>query len=282
MGDGQFDVASLASIESASVKDVTFVLEKKYKKQAETLSCMGLISVVELTTSTPYILVNMPPRKALARTIDLVCPPKEVSPENTPISSSAKVDETVVLGHHVVIGAHTQVESGTVIGANVVIGSRCKIGKNCRLYPGVVLYDHVEIGDNVILHSHATIGADGFGFYLDEGKWNKIRHIGSVKIGSYVEIGANSTVDRGCLGSTVILDGTKIDNLVQIAHNTHIGHDTVIAAQAGIVGRGKIGNYVQLGGQVGVSDVSVGDYAIVASKAGVTKNIPEKSVVSGF
>jgi UDP-3-O-[3-hydroxymyristoyl] glucosamine N-acyltransferase len=192
------------------------------------------------------------------------------------VSALAAVGPLCLVGRGAVIGDHTVLEGQVAVGAAV------RIGSHCRLAPQVVLRDGVQLGDRVIIHSGTVIGADGFGYARDEARYVKIAQIGRVVIEDDVEVGANVAIDRATLGETRIGRGTKIDNLVHIAHNVRVGADTVILGQVGIAGSTRIGSRVTLAGQVGIVDhVEIGDDVIVGSQAGVTKDIPPRSVVLG-
>ena len=194
------------------------------------------------------------------------------------IAFTARLGKKVYVGSGACIAAHARIGDGTHIGEQVYVGEGTRIGKDCVIYPGVRIYPGMVIGDRVILHSGVVIGADGFGFAPQEdGSYRKIEHTGNVIIGNDVEIGANTTVDKSQIGSTIIRDGVKIDNLVQIAHNVEIGENTVICAQTGIAGSTKIGRGVTLTGQVGVvGHISIADKVMVGAKSAITKTITEE------
>ncbi len=205
------------------------------------------------------------------------------------IHKTAIIEHDVILGKDVYIGEYCVIKSGSVIGEKTVINAFCYIGKNvtigtkCVLFPSVKILDRVKIGNNVIIQSGSVIGSDGFGYIYKDGKYTKISQMGIVEIADDVEIGANVTIDRATLGKTVIGEGTKIDNLVHIAHNVEIGKNCLIIAQAGIAGSAKIKNNVILAGQAGITDhVIIEDNVIVAAQAGVISNIPSGKIVSGF
>jgi UDP-3-O-[3-hydroxymyristoyl] glucosamine N-acyltransferase len=195
------------------------------------------------------------------------------------VAENAIIEEDVELGPWVVVGKGARIGEGSILQAGVIIGENCRIGKEAILYPQVVLYPEVELGDRVVLHAGVKVGSDGFGYVFDGDGQRRFPQIGFVKIGNDVEIGANSTIDRGSLGVTIIGDGAKIDNLVQIAHNVEIGKNVVIAAQTGISGSTIIEDNAVIGGQVGFGDhVRVERGAVIGSKAGV---LPGKIVRGG-
>ena len=217
------------------------------------------------------------------------------------VHPTAKIGENVSLGPNVVIGEYATVGDNTKILANGYIGNKAEIGKNCFFHPGVNVGDRVQVGDDCILHHGVSLGADGFSFVTEnpnnieqarqdgeikEGNSNqvifKIPSIGSVIIGKNVEIGANTTIDRGTIENTVIGDNTKIDNLVMIGHNCRIGKGCMIVSQVGIAGSSVIGDRVVIAGQVGIADhINIGNDCILAAQAGVSKSFPEKSIVIG-
>jgi UDP-3-O-[3-hydroxymyristoyl] glucosamine N-acyltransferase len=205
------------------------------------------------------------------------------------IHPTAVLGEDVKLGDNVSIGAYAVIDDKVEIGDNTIIrphtciGDSCKIGANCHIYPQVTLIENVEIGNNVIIHSGTIIGSEGFGFIGENGTYRKIPQIGKVIIGDNVQIGANVTIDRATFGKTWIKDGTKIDNLVQIAHNVEIGKNCIIVGQVGICGSVKLGDGVILAGQVGITDhLSIGDGVKVAAKSVVTKSVAAGKFVSGY
>jgi UDP-3-O-[3-hydroxymyristoyl] glucosamine N-acyltransferase len=198
----------------------------------------------------------------------------------TGIDPRAFIDASAVIGADPSIHGSAVVGADTIIGdhcclfAGVIIGANCRLGDHVVLYPNVVLYDDTVLGDRVIVHANAVIGSDGFGYRFAKGRHVKVPHMGNVVVGNDVEIGAGSTIDRGAFQSTTIGDGTKIDNLVQIAHNCKIGKHNVFAAQVGIAGSCTTGNYVSMGGQAGVKDhIKIGDGAALGAKTGVFDDV---------
>jgi UDP-3-O-[3-hydroxymyristoyl] glucosamine N-acyltransferase len=193
-----------------------------------------------------------------------------------------KLGANVSIGAYAVLGAGVGVGAGTVIAAHSVIGDDCQIGSNCKIHPHVTLYPRVRVGDRTIIHSGARIGSDGYGYTLVDGAYRKVPQVGSCIIGSDVEIGANTTIDRGSIGATEVGDGVKIDNLVHLGHNVRVGDHTLIVAQVGVSGSTVIGSRVTLGGQVGVQGhIRVGDQVVVAGQSGVWSDLTEPGVYSG-
>ena len=206
------------------------------------------------------------------------------------IHPSAIISEAADLATDVAVGAWTFIERGAQIGSGTIIypgcyiGPECRIGVDCVIYPQAVLYASVEIGARSIVHAGAVLGADGFGFVFDGARHVKIPQVGHVKVGSDVEVGANSCIDRGALDETVVGDGVKVDNLCQIAHNVQVGAHTIISSQTGIAGSSRVGSHAMIGGQVGIADsCRVDDHAIVGAQCGVPshKRIPAGEVFWG-
>ncbi|HOV16136.1 MAG TPA: UDP-3-O-(3-hydroxymyristoyl)glucosamine N-acyltransferase [Candidatus Cloacimonadota bacterium] len=207
----------------------------------------------------------------------------------TSIHPAAVIAPDVILPEHCKIGAYAVIEAGTTLGDYTIIdpfcyiGQNCRLGEHCRLYAKVTLYENTEIGNNVIIHSGCVIGADGFGYLLLEGRQQKIPQIGQVIINDNVEIGANTTIDRGTIGPTIIGEGTKIDNLVQIGHNCVIGKHCILCAQVGLAGSTTLGDYVCLAGQVGVADhLTIGEGAVVGAQSGVSNHLPAGGKYFGY
>lgn len=290
IGDGQKDITSVASLQDALQSDITFVLEKKYYRQALEASAGAFVTYAPLAAEdgrTPDQIVVKNPRKAMAQLIALLYP-EPALPQTSRIAPSAVIHETARIGTGcvidpgVLIGQHTLIGNGVIIRANTVIGDHCAVGDQSLIGPNVVIYDKCRIGCQVTIQAGVVIGSDGFGFFQDNGEWRHIPHIGGVLIEDNVHIGANTVVAQGCLGPTVIGKGTKIDNLVQVAHNVVMGEHCLITGQVGFLGSAKLGNYVVMGGQSGVGAIEVGDHTMIAARGGVTKSLPEKSVVSGY
>jgi UDP-3-O-[3-hydroxymyristoyl] glucosamine N-acyltransferase len=281
VGGADVDIERVDSIEAATAGDITFV--ERNAEISTNASCVlvPLDFSFDLPGARARIKVK-DPKLAFARTAAVLYPPERREPQIPPsavISETATLGEQLFLGAFVCIGDNSSIGSGTQFRAGSKVGDNVSIGKNCVLHPNVFVEDGCTIGDNVILHSGVVIGADGFGYVRDRTEYVKFPQIGTVIIEDNVEIGANSCVDRGALGETRIGEGTKIDNLVQIAHNVQIGKRVVIAAQTGISGSTVIEDDCVIGGQVGIGDHAlVKSGAVIGSQAGV---LPGKIVRPG-
>jgi len=284
-GKTDLKISGISDLENAQSSDVSFILSDRYLNSAVSSQAQVIISdSMEQIQNKTIIKVNNA-RLAYIKAINIFYPQEPVKgniSKNSSVSLSAKLGKDVCIEDFVVIKEGTQVGDDTSIGPGSFIGANCIIGKNVRIFSDVSIYDETIIGDNTIIHSGVVIGADGFGYIEDNGKVIKIPQIGKVKIGRNVEIGANTTIDRASFGETFIDDDVKIDNLVQVAHNVHIGKGTIIASQTGIAGSTKIGKYCLIAGQVGFVDhLEIGDFVKIGAQAGVAKDLPDKSEVTG-
>jgi UDP-3-O-[3-hydroxymyristoyl] glucosamine N-acyltransferase len=280
IGDGDGEITSVADLLSAQPGQIAF-FEKDSELPATKASCVITQAETRAVASVPRI-VHAQPKLAFARIAEKLHPPKIQTPEihaTAVISNSAKISSDTFIGAFACIGDNSTIGNGAQLRAGAKIGEGVSIGKNCVLHSNVFVEDGCTIGDNVILHAGTVIGADGFGYVRDKTKYVKFPQIGTVLIEDDVEIGANCCVDRGALGETRIGEGTKIDNLVQIAHNVQIGKRVIIAAQTGISGSVVIEDDCVIGGQVGFGDhVHVQSGAVIGSQAGV---LPGKIVRPG-
>lgn len=283
-GDASVRIRKVAGLEGALAGDIAFIEDKRLIEEGKAKSRASCLIVPEgAQLDAPCVIETHSPRLAFAKIAELLHPPRRLAPARHPtaiIAESARVDESVYIGAYVSIGERTRIGARAQIHAGVRIGDEVEVGPDSVLHPNVVLYDRVTIGSRVHLHACVTIGADGFGYVPDEeNRRHKFPQIGTVLIEDDVEIGANSCVDRGALGQTRIGRWTKIDNLVQIAHNVDIGERVVIAAQTGISGSTVIEDDAIIGGQVGMGDhARVRRGAIIGSKAGI---LPGKIVRAG-
>jgi UDP-3-O-[3-hydroxymyristoyl] glucosamine N-acyltransferase len=273
-GDGEKQILAAAPLESAGAADLSFAGDRKGEQQAQ-LSAAGCLIVPSAFRNPGFrTLIRVPePRTAFARAVARLHPPAPVAPG---IDSTAIVAPSAEIGPDVSIGPYTAIGEGARIGARCRIGAGCSIGKRVSLgedsllHANVTIYDDCDLGVRAILHSGCVIGADGFGFVLAGDHYEKFPQIGRVVIDRDVEIGANSCVDRASLGVTWIGEGTKLDNMVHVAHNCRIGRHVVIAAQSGIAGGVVVEDYAVIGGQVGLADkVRIETRAVLGAQCGV-------------
>jgi UDP-3-O-[3-hydroxymyristoyl] glucosamine N-acyltransferase len=281
-GDGEREILGVAGLETASEQDMAFADSDAALRRVPE-SRAGCILVPEgtaLAGCTTIAVRNV--RLAFIRAAEALYPPRPAKPGVHPtaqIAADAHLGTGVSVGPNVVVESGASVGDGTQLGAGVFLGEGVILGSHCVLHPRVSIYPGVRVGDRVILHAGVVLGADGFGYLFAEGRHQKFPQLGGLIIENDVEIGANSTVDRGSLGTTHIGEGTKIDNLVQVAHNVRIGRHSVIASQTGISGSTEIGNYVVMGGQVGIGDhVRIEDGAVIGGGTGI---LPGKTVRKG-
>jgi UDP-3-O-[3-hydroxymyristoyl] glucosamine N-acyltransferase len=273
------EIKNLKSVETATEDDITFLKNKKDLDKIKAGAVIVGSFMPEL--NIPQIVVDKPDI-AFYKLIEIFYPDEK---------KEGFISDLAIVGKNVEIGKNSQIHEYVVIKDNVKIGKNCiihpfcyigentQIGDNCILYPNVAIYKDTIIGNNVIIHANSVIAADGFGYYQEDGKHKKIKHIGKVIIEDDVEIGANTTIDRAMLDETVIKKGTKIDNLVMIGHNCKVGQNTILVSQVGIAGSSKIGNNVILAGQVGVADhITIGDNVIVTAKSGVGSDLPPNGI----
>ena len=287
IGDGNIVITGISGIREAEEGDLTFLANPRYAPLMDTTKAAAIITSREATGAPRPMIRADNPSMAFAKIISILMPndqryPSGIHPTAV-IGKNVKLGQDVALQPYVVIDDDTVIGDRTIIYAGSYIGNRAKIGSDCLIYPNVAIREKVEIGNRVIVHSGTVIGSDGFGFATVGGEHHKIPQIGTVLIEDDVEIGANVTIDRARFGKTVIGKGTKIDNLVQIAHNVIVGENSIIIAQAGISGSTVIGKNVTIAGQAGlVGHITIGDNAVLAAQAGVTKPVPANTCVSGY
>jgi len=285
-GDDDVDITGLSGVESARLGDLTFAMDEAHLASAEKsdASCV-LINNLLRKSKKPLIRVKNPKLSFLIIYNSF----NTQKNKNAFVHSTACVSKSAQIGSNVWLGSGVVVEDDVNIGDHVTIESNSVVKKNsaigsfCHIYPNVTLYENAKLGKSVTIHAGAVIGSDGFGYVKDDGKIYKFPQLGGVIIEDNVEIGANTTVDRGSLSNTVIGAGTKIDNLCQIAHNVKIGKNMLMAGQCGISGSTTIGNDVTMGGQAGAADnITIGDNVIIAAKSAVIGDIKKNSVVWGI
>ncbi|SJM91984.1 UDP-3-O-(3-hydroxymyristoyl)glucosamine N-acyltransferase [Crenothrix polyspora] len=288
-GDPSASIYSASDITSAQSGQVTQLTSSKYSKYIEHSAATACFIAESFTGENipahMALLVCSDPEISFIKAVELLHPARvycaHIAPQSV-LAASVSLGRDVYIGPYAVIGENTRVDDGSKILANAYLGNNVKIGKNCQIYPYAVIYDDVELGDNVIIHSGAIIGADGFGYKFREGVHVKVPQVGNVVIGNDVEIGANTCVDRGALGSTVIGAGSKIDNLVQIGHNNKVGKGVIMCGHTGVSGSCTIEDYVILAGSAGIADhVTIGRGAVVMARSGVANDIPAGAQVFG-
>ena len=286
-GDPEITVARARPFDFAGEGDVTYAAAPGYMDRVPECPAAAVIVPRALLGSGGNLLIAESPKLAFARAILALHtnepPVASVSPDLV-VGEGGRLGRDLTIHPRVTIGRDCDIGDRVVLYPGVVIGDRCKIGAQTVIYPNVSIYNDSEIGSRVIIHAGAVIGADGFGFVPDEdGRQVKILQLGFVKIEDDCEIGANCAIDRGAFDATVLKRGVKLDNLIQVGHNSEIGEDTVVAALTGFSGGTKTGRQCVIAGQVGTQQhITIGDRAIITARAGVTKNVRAGAVIAGM
>ncbi|MGE3537000.1 MAG: UDP-3-O-(3-hydroxymyristoyl)glucosamine N-acyltransferase [Candidatus Tectimicrobiota bacterium] len=286
VGEGQTIITGLAPLDQAQAGDLSFLTESKYAAKLPASSASAVLIPPQTPVDRPAIRVTDPYLSFIQLLEQFY--PLQPAP-SWGIDPRAILAEDVECGEGLNIGPYVVIESGVRLGREVTIypgtyiGAGCEVGEGCILYANVSLYPRVHLGRGVIVHSGAVLGADGFGFHpLPDGSYRKIPQVGRVVVGDGVEIGANTCIDRAMIGDTIIAAGAKLDNLVQIGHNSVVGAHSVLAGQAGLSGSVRLGAGVRVGGQVGIADhLSVGDNVSIAAQAGVINDLEAGATVYG-
>lgn len=272
-GDGTAEVQNVAAPERAGARDLIYVDAPKHADRAAVSSARVAVAPQGIALPGKTVLRSPNAKFAFAKAAALLRGQVPIARGVHPtaiIAPLARVHVTASIGPYAVIGEDAHIGEGTEIGAHAVIGSGCFIGDHCRVHPRVTLYSSVRVGHRVEIHSGAVIGADGFGYAHGNGRYLKFPQVGIVEIGDDVEIGANTTIDRGSLDDTQIAEGVKLDNLVHVGHNVKIGVHTVVAAQTGVSGSSTIGDNVIVGGQVGIADhCTLENRSVAGAQAGI-------------
>ena len=279
VGDGAIVLNSFAPADRARAGDLTFAENGDYFARAEQSAASAII-VDGKFASARKVLIRVPnARIAFAKALALFFPDPTFPAGTHPsaiVAGSAEVDLAAYIGPYCVVGEKVRIGPRSVLQGGNFVGANCRLGEDVNLFPNVTLYARTEIGNRVRIHAGTVIGSDGYGYVQDAGIHRKVPQTGNVIIGDDVEIGANVTVDRGALGSTVIGKGTKIDNLVQVAHNVVVGDHCLLVSQVGIAGSTRLGNSVVLAGQAGIAGhIKIGNQVTVAAQAGVMNDIPD-------
>jgi UDP-3-O-[3-hydroxymyristoyl] glucosamine N-acyltransferase len=278
-GDAAATLTGFAQIDKAGAGDLTFAENAEYFAAAEASAATAIICGKDSASDKKILIRVTNPRVAFAKTLAIFFPEPKFAAGIHPsavIAQSAQVDPTAHIGPHCTIGERVKIGANAVLQAGNFIGDDSVLGEATNLFPNVTIYSRTHIGRRVRIHAGTVIGSDGFGYVFDTSFHRKVPQVGNVVIGDDVEIGSNCSVDRGALGSTIIGKGTKIDNLVQVAHNVEIGEHCILCAQVGIAGSAKIGSYCIFAGQVGIAGhLKIGNKVTVGSKSGVMHNIPD-------
>lgn len=284
IGDGDAIITHPGKIENASEGAITFLANPKYKKYIYSSDASAILVPCTLSLNKPVKSTLIKVENvylALGKLLNLL----NIRPEfpdgidsSSGIAENATLSKSAKVGKYAVIEKGARIDDNSIIMPQAYIGKNVRIGKNCIIHPGVRIYHDCEIGDNCVIHSNTVIGADGFGYAHDGvGKYHKIPQIGNVVLENDVEIGANVVIDRATMGRTLIKEGVKLDNLIQIAHNVTIGKNTVIAAQAGIAGSAHLGENVIIGGQAGIAGhISIADKTMIQAQSGIASDIEKK------
>jgi UDP-3-O-[3-hydroxymyristoyl] glucosamine N-acyltransferase len=278
VGDPATRIRQVAALSTAGREHISFLANQKYRPQLRTTGAGAVILAAadRDATDLPRILTENP-LAYFARVVALFNPPAVFEPGIHPsavIEPSASIDPSASIGPFVYVGNNARIGQNAVIGMGCYVGENVSVGEGTRLHPNVTIYHGCQIGKGAILHSGAVIGSDGFGLAREDGRWLKIPQIGRVIIGDDVEIGANTTVDRGALDDTVIEDGVKLDNLIQVAHNVHIGAHTAMAGCVGIAGSAKIGRHCTVGGAgMILGHLEITDHVEISAGTLITKSI---------
>lgn len=274
IGDPETCIQGFSSVDEVEPNSLIFIESEQYLEKAKQSPAAAIIVSPSIQAVGDKALIQVEkPMLTFMLLLKYFFQDKKYPGEihaSAIVAATAKIHATAYIGPHVVIGEGTHIGPHSVILAGCVIGNNVMIGDSSRLYPNVVVYDNTVIGNRTIIHAGTVIGSDGFGYRLYEGIQHKIPHVGKVVIGDDIEIGANTVIDRASLGSTRIGNGTKIDNLVQIAHSVKIGQHNIICSMTGVAGSSKTGSHVTLAANVGVSDhVTIEDNVVLGARAGV-------------
>ncbi len=284
-GDGDVEITGFAPADNAKAGDLTFADKERHFQAAEKSQAAAILVSGPFTSAEKTLIRVASPRVAMARLLPHFFPQDTHAPgvhATAVIAATAQVDPSAHIGPHVVIGENVRIGARTALLGGNHVGRDCTIGDDSCLHPGVVVYHRCKIGSRVSIHSGTVIGADGFGYIFDEGRHRKVLQVGDVVIQDDVEIGAGTTVDRGALGSTVVGQGTKIDNLVHIAHNVKIGTNSIIMGQVGIAGSSEVGHYSVVASQTGIAGhLKIGSQVTIGAKSGLMRDVPDGSKVLG-
>jgi UDP-3-O-[3-hydroxymyristoyl] glucosamine N-acyltransferase len=286
LGDEKVVISGVSSIKEAKSGDITFVDNPKYFSYVDQTRASAVIAPENFPKKDKTVLLAKNPSLAFSKAVSFLFPSPVIHPrgidEAARIDKKAEIGKGAAVGAYSVIGANAVIGPGAVIYPNVYVGYEAKIGAGTVVWPNVTVREKCIVGKNVIIHSGSVIGSDGFGFAEEDGVHHKIPQVGIVEIEDDVEIGACVTIARARFDKTIVRKGTKIDNLVQIAHNVEIGEHSIIVSQSGISGSARLGKHVILAGQVGiVGHIEIGDNVIVGAQSGVSKSLKPNAMYLG-
>ncbi|HTV41974.1 MAG TPA: UDP-3-O-(3-hydroxymyristoyl)glucosamine N-acyltransferase [Candidatus Sulfotelmatobacter sp.] len=285
-GDGSTPLTGFATADNARDGDLTFADNEEYFAAAEQSAAAAILVSGDFSSSKKVVIRVANARIAVARLLPVFFPPDQHPQGIHPgaaIDPSAKIDTSAHIGPNCIVGARVQIGPRSVLLGGNYIGRDSHLGEDCCLFPNVVIYSKTMIGNRVAIHAGTVIGSDGYGYTFDEGRHRKVLQVGNVVIHDDVEIGANSAIDRAALGSTVIGAGTKIDNLVHVAHNVVMGRHCLVMGQSGFAGSTRLGDYVVIASQSGIAGhLKLGNQAMVGAKSGVMRDIPDGGKVLGI
>jgi UDP-3-O-[3-hydroxymyristoyl] glucosamine N-acyltransferase len=286
IGDGAARLTGFATAENAREGDLTFADKPDYFTAADASAASAILVSGDFPSARKPLIRVRNARVAVARLLPVFFPPdrppRGIDP-GAKIAASAQIDPTAHIGPGCVIGEEVRIGPRSALMGGNHIGKGCRIGEEVLLFPNVVVYSQTVIGNRVAIHAGATIGSDGYGYVFDEGRHRKVLQVGNVVIHDDVEIGANSAIDRGALGSTVIGEGTKIDNLVHVAHNVVIGSHCLVMGQVGFAGSTQLGDYTVIASQSGIAGhLKLGKQSTVGAKSGVMRDVPDGGTVLGI
>jgi UDP-3-O-[3-hydroxymyristoyl] glucosamine N-acyltransferase len=286
VGDSSVQITGFSTAEAARSGDIVFAENETYFASAEQSAASAiLVSGPFSSAKKPLVRVSNA-RVAVARLLPLFFPPEDHPPGIHPsavIDNSAQIDPTAHIGAHATIGPRSRIGARSVLMGGNHIARDCQIGEDVRLFPNVVIYARTHIGHRVAIHAGTVIGSDGYGYVFDEGHHRKVLQVGNVVIHDDVEIGANTAIDRAAIGSTVIGKGTKIDNLVHVAHNVTMGSHCLVMGQCGFAGSTRLGDYAVIASQSGIAGhLTLGRQSVVGAKSGVMRDIPDGGKVLGI
>jgi len=286
VGDPSEKITGIASADKARPGELTFAENEKYLAAAEASQATGILVSGAVPKSAKALIKVANVRVAMAQLLPIFFPQEEFTAGIHPsavIHSSAQVEASAHVGAHCVVGARSRIGAKCVLMGGNHVGNDCEIGEASRLFQNVVIYHRTKIGKRVAIHASTVIGSDGYGYVFDQGRHNKVLQVGNVVIEDDVEIGANAAIDRGALGSTVIGAGTKVDNLVHVAHNVVMGKHVLVMGQCGFAGSTQLGDYAVIASQSGIAGhLKLGRQATVGAKSGVMRDVADGETVLGI